>query len=41
MAQHLTQLGASEHSNNCAQSANLLKTIPARHEEGFYVARFS
>jgi len=23
-AQHLTQLGASEHLNNCAQSANLL-----------------
>jgi len=30
MAQHLTQLGASEHSNNCAQSANLLKNNPCK-----------
>jgi len=30
MAQHLTQLGASEHSNNYAQSANLLENNPCK-----------
>ena len=30
MAQHLTQLGASEDSNNYAQSANLLENNPCK-----------